>query len=66
MRYADGGWAFLCNTTADVDALVTVHEHHLFDEFHRDLLPIRQLPPGHVAVRDAPGHPWRIEPYDEE
>lgn len=32
MRYADGGWAFLCNTTAEVDDLVAVHPHHLFDE----------------------------------
>ena len=66
MRYADGGWAFLCNTTAHVDDLITVHAHHLFDEFPRDLAPLRPLPPGHLAVRDDPGHPWRIEPYVEE
>jgi hypothetical protein len=66
MRYADGGWAFLCNTTAHVDDLITVHEHHLFDDFPADLAPIRGLPPGHLAVRDCPGRPWRIEPYVEE
>ena len=66
MRYADGGWAFLCNTTADADHLVAVHSHHLFDEFPRDLAPLRPLPRGHVAVRDDPGHPWRIEPFVEE
>lgn len=66
MRYADGGWAFLCNTTADVDDLVTVHQHHLFDEFPRELLPLRMLKPGQLAIRDDPGHPWVIEPYDEE
>ena len=66
MHYADGGWAFLCNTTADVDDLVAVHPHHLFDEFAADLLRLRLLHPGHLAVRDDPGHPWRIEPYDEE
>ena len=66
LRYADGGWAFLCNTTADIDQLVTVHAHHLFDEFPADLRTLRLLPRGHLAERDGPGHPWRIETYDEE
>jgi hypothetical protein len=66
LRYADGGWAFLCNTTADVDDLMAVHSHHLFDEFPGDLRSLRFLPPRHLAVRDEPGRPWRIEPYDEE
>ncbi|WP_344688750.1 hypothetical protein [Blastococcus jejuensis] len=66
MRYADGGWAFLCNTTAHIDDLVSVHAHHLFDEFPRDLAALGPLPPGHLAVRDQPGSPWRIEPYVEE
>jgi len=66
MRYSDGGWAFLCNTTADADDLIAVHQHHLFDEYARDLLPIRRLPPGHIAVREDSGHPWRIEPFVEE
>lgn len=66
MRYADGGWAFLCNTTANVDDLVAVHPHHLFDEFAGDLASLRPLPRGHLAVRDDPGRPWRVEPYVEE
>jgi hypothetical protein len=66
LRYADGGRAFFCNTTADVDQLVAVHAHHLFDEFPRDVRALRVLPPRHLAVRDEPGHPWRIEPYEEE
>jgi hypothetical protein len=66
MPYADGGWAFLCNTTADPDQLIAVHAHHLFDEFPVDLLIPRLLHPGQLAVRDDPGRPWRIEPYDEE
>jgi hypothetical protein len=65
MRYADGGWAFLCNTTAHVDDLISVHAHHLFDEFPGDLAPIRSLQPGQLAVRLDAGHPWRIEPYRE-
>ena len=66
LRYADGGWAFLCDTTADVDDLVAVHTHHLFDEYPRDLRALRLLPPRHLAIRVDPGHPWRIEPYEEE
>ncbi len=66
MRYADGGWAFLCNTTADVDDLVAIHAHHLFDQFARDLAPLRPLPRRHLAVRDDPDSPWRIELYDED
>lgn len=66
MRYADGGWAFLCNTTAHVDDLLTVHAHHLFDEFPADLAAIRTLSPGHLAVRERLGATWRIEPYVED
>jgi hypothetical protein len=65
MRYSDGGWAFLCNTTADPDDLIAVHEHHLFDEYPQDLSPLRFLPPGHLAVREGPGCPWRIEPHGD-
>jgi hypothetical protein len=49
-----------------VDDLIAVHPHHLFDEFPTDLAPLRPLPPGHLAMRDDPGHPWSIEPYVEE
>jgi hypothetical protein len=49
-----------------MDNLVAVHPHHLFDEFSADLAPLRPLPPRHLAVRDGPGHPWRIEPCVEE
>src|SRR4051812_34615256 len=66
MRYADGAWAFLCNTTAHPDDLITVHAHHLFDDFPADLEPLRSLPPAHLAERQGPGHPWLVEPYDEE
>ena len=66
MRYADGGWAFLCNTTTHPDDLITVHKHHLFDEFPGDLAALRPLPPGHLAERVGPGHPWHIEPYVED
>jgi len=66
MRYADGGWAFLCNTTVEPDDLVSVHAHHLFDEFPADLVPLRPLQPRHLAIRADPGEPWRIEPYVED
>jgi hypothetical protein len=66
MRYADGGWAYLCNTTAAMEDLVAVHAHHLFDEFAADLAPVRSLPRGPLTVRDDPGHPWRVEEYVQE
>lgn len=66
MRYADGGRAFLCDTTAEADDLMAVRAHHSFEEFPRDLAPLRPVPPGHLAVRDDPGHPWRVEQCVDE
>ena len=65
-RNADGSWQFLDGRPVDVDHLITTHAHHLFDEFPADLQALRRMPPGHLAVRDDEGFPWRIEPYEEE
>jgi hypothetical protein len=45
---------------------MAVHSHHLFDEFPHDLRSLQSMPPGHLAIRDDQGLPWRIEPYEEE
>lgn len=60
VRDADGSWQFLDGGPVDVDHLITIHAHHLFDEFPADLAPLRGLPPGHLAERHGPGWPWRI------
>lgn len=65
-RNADGSWQFLDGRPVDVDHLITTHAHHLFDEFPADLGGLRRMPPGHLAVRDDRGCPWRIGPYEEE
>ena len=65
-RNGDGSWEFLDGRPVDVDHLISTHAHHLFDEFPADLRPLRLMPPCHLAVRDDPGSPWRIEPFVDE
>jgi len=65
-RNGDGSWQFLDGGPVDVDQVISTHAHHVFDEFPADLRRLRLLPPGHLAVRDDPCLPWRIEPFVDE
>ena len=61
IRYGDGTWSFLCNTTADAQYLVSVHTAEVFARFENDLRTLRDLPPGFLAERDGYGHEWQLE-----
>ena len=65
VRDRDGSRQFLDGLPI-VDYAISTHAHHLFDEFPVDLGRLRDLPRGHLAVRDGAGCPWRIEPFQEE
>ncbi|MGY2066992.1 hypothetical protein [Blastococcus sp. SYSU DS0619] len=66
IHYDDGTWAFLCNTTAEPEHLVTVHTGEVFTRYAEALTGLRRLPSGHLAERQEPGDPWTTEAYVEE
>lgn len=65
VHHDDGDWTFACGTTDEAEHFVTVHAEHMFRRFGHDLFHLRDLQPGHVAERDAPGDEWLISPHEE-
>ena len=66
VHHDDGTWTFTCGTTTEIEHLVTVHAEHMFRRFGYDLFHLRDLQPGQVAERDAPGGEWLTSPHRED
>ena len=66
IHHADGSWDFLCNTTDDVEFLVTVHAEHVFERFPADLASVRNLPPGFLAERESASGEWSTGPFHDD
>lgn len=66
VHHDDGDWTFACGTTDEAEHFVTVHAEDMFRRFGDDLSHLRDVPPGCVAERDAPGEEWLLSPYEED